>query len=59
MGITGTPRDKKLYVIVIPILLAGLFASRYVEDSMYARKRNDEKVLEKKWANEGNSLTCT
>jgi len=39
-------------LIVIPILLAGLFASRYVEDAMYARKRNDETVLEKKWANE-------
>jgi len=52
MGITGTTRDKRMFLILVPVLLAGLFASRYLEDSVYTRKRNDEAVLEKKWANE-------
>jgi len=52
MGITGTTRDKRMFLILVPVLLVGLFASRYLEDSVYTRKRNDEAVLEKKWANE-------
>jgi len=52
MGMTGTARDKKFMLFAIPVCLVLMFAARYVDDSVYSRKRNDEAVLEKKWANE-------
>lgn len=48
LGLTGS-RDIKFMFFLVPVFLAALFASRYVDDQMYPRLKNDEEFMENRW----------